>query len=107
MIQVTVLYPYTEDARFDWAYYAEQHMPMVQEKLGSALKGWSAHKGVSGGRPGSPPAFIAMGHLVFDSVADFTASFGPNARAIGADMANYTDITPSTQISEPLAQHAC
>ena len=36
MIKVTVMYPYTEGARFDHAYYRDRHMPMVKARLGSA-----------------------------------------------------------------------
>jgi hypothetical protein len=36
MIKVTVMYPYTEGARFDHAYYRDRHMPMVKAKLGCA-----------------------------------------------------------------------
>jgi uncharacterized protein (TIGR02118 family) len=41
-----------------------------------------------------------MGHLYFDSVADFQAAFGPHAAAIKADIPNYTDIQPTIQINE-------
>jgi len=50
--------------------------------------------------PESPPAFIAMGHLYCDSVAVFQTAFAPHAQAIMADIANYTDIEPTIQISE-------
>jgi uncharacterized protein (TIGR02118 family) len=35
MIKINVMYPYTEGARFDHAYYRDQHMPMVKARLGS------------------------------------------------------------------------
>jgi hypothetical protein len=39
MIKVSVLYPHKEDFKFDMNYYINSHIPMVGEKLGSALKG--------------------------------------------------------------------
>jgi hypothetical protein len=39
MIKVSVLYPNGVGAKFDIDYYCTQHMPMVQEKCGSSLKG--------------------------------------------------------------------
>src|SRR5260370_32322716 len=41
-----------------------------------------------------------MGHLYFDSVAEFQSAFGPHANAIVADIPRYTDIQPTFQISE-------
>jgi uncharacterized protein (TIGR02118 family) len=100
MIKVSVLYANQEGSKFDMNYYCKTHIPMVQEKLGTACKGAAVEQGVSGATPGSRPAFIAMGHLYFDSVADFQAAFGPHAGAIMADIPNYTDIQPTIQISE-------
>src|SRR5215469_10264230 len=57
-------------------------------------------QGISGATPGSRPAFIAMGHLYFDTVADFQSAFGPHAKTIMADIPNYTDIEPTLQISD-------
>jgi uncharacterized protein (TIGR02118 family) len=100
MIKVSVLYPNTERSKFDMTYYCDSHIPMVQEKLGKACKGVAVEQGVSGATPGSPPAFVAMGHLYFDSMADFQSAFGPHANAIMADIPNYTDIQPTIQISD-------
>jgi uncharacterized protein (TIGR02118 family) len=100
MIKVSVLYPNTERSKFDMSYYCYSHIPMVQEKLGRACKGVAVEQGVSGATPGSRPAFVAMGHLYFDSMADFQSAFGPHANAIMADIPNYTDIQPTIQISE-------
>jgi uncharacterized protein (TIGR02118 family) len=100
MTKVSVLYPNNEGSRFDMGYYCNNHIPMVQQKLGTMCKGIAVEQGLSGAAPGSRPAFIAMGHLYFDSAADFQTAFGPHATAIMADIPNYTDIQPTIQISE-------
>ena len=100
MIKVSVLYPNNEGSKFDMNYYCNTRIPMVQEKLGRACKSVAVEQGVSSATPGSRPAFIAMGHLYFDSVADFQSAFGPHAKTIMADIPNYTDIQPTIQISE-------
>jgi uncharacterized protein (TIGR02118 family) len=99
MIRVSVLYPATEGSRFDMDYYLSRHMPMVQQKLGSACKRMEVDEGISGGTPGSRPAYAAIGHLFFESVGEFQAAFGPHASAILADIPNYTDTQPTIQIS--------
>ena len=74
MIKVSVLYPNTSGSRFDTSYYFTKHIPLVQEKLGSALKGLS--------------------------VEAFQQSFGPHAEAVVGDIPNYTDTQPTIQISD-------
>lgn len=100
MIKVSVMYPHNDGAKFDMDYYCASHMPMVREKLGAALKGMSIDSGVGGGEPGAPPAYVAMGHLLFDSVQAFQEAFAPHADAIMGDIKNYTDIEPIVQVSE-------
>ena len=100
MIKVSVLYPNKAGGRFDIAYYCAKHIPMVQQKLGAACKGVAVEHGIGGGTPGSQPAFIAIGHLLFDSVAAFQAAFAPHAQAIMGDIPNYTDLQPTIQVSE-------
>ena len=100
MIKVSVFYPNNEGSRFDMNYYCNSHVPMVRQKLGTACKGLAVEHGLTGASPESRPAFIAMGHLYFDSATDFQAAFGPHAEAIMTDIPNYTDIRPTIQISE-------
>lgn len=100
MIKLSVLYPNNEGSKFDMDYYCSSHMPMVQEKLGAAVKGMAVEQGLRGGEPDSRPAYVAMGHLYFDSVDAFEAAFGPNAEEILGDIPNYTDIQPVIQLSE-------
>jgi len=100
MVKISVLYPNGKDTKFDMEYYCDRHMPMVRQLLGLALKGVSAEQGISGEEPGSPAPYIAMGHLLFDSLESFQTSFGPQAQAIIADIPNYTNSEPIIQISE-------
>jgi len=98
MIRVSVLYP--PSGKFDWDYCLAKHVPLVREKLGKALKGVTVDKGVAGGTPGSAPGFVAMIHMTFDSAEAFQAAFAPHAKAIMADIPNYTKAQPQIQISE-------
>ena len=100
MIKVSVLYPNEEGKKFDMDYCLNSHIPMVQEKLGDTLKGGAVDQGLGGAEPGSPATYLAMAHLLFDSVEAFQSAFGPHAEAIMADIPNFTDIQPTIQISE-------
>ncbi len=100
MIKVSVLYPHKEGSSFDMNYYCKTHIPMVLNRLGAACKGVSVEQGLAGAAPGTPPAFVAMGHLLFESVDAFQAAFAPHAAAIMGDISNYTAIQPVIQISE-------
>jgi uncharacterized protein (TIGR02118 family) len=104
MIKVSVLYPDGEGKTFDHDYYRESHMPMVARVVGEALKGYHIERGVAGGTSDSPPPFLALGHLLFDSVEAYDAAFGPHAKEIMADIPNYTDIRPTLQISHVVEQ---
>jgi uncharacterized protein (TIGR02118 family) len=100
MIKVSVLYPAGEGTKFDMDYYCTSHIPMVRQKLGSACQSVAVEQGLGGGDPGSPPIYAAMGHLYFNSVAEFQAAFAPHTDAIMADVPNYTNIQPIVQISD-------
>ena len=100
MIKVSVMYPNTPGARFDHAYYRDKHMPMLQARLGAACKSYTIDKGLAGGAPGAPAVYVGMCHVLCDSVESFQQAFGPHAKEILADIANYTDLQPVMQISE-------
>ena len=100
MIKVSVLYPNGAGATFDMAYYLGTHMPLVKRLAGSALKGQAVEQGLSGAEPGSPAAYTAMGHLLFDSVTAFQEVIAAHGPAIMADVPNYTNAQPVLQVSE-------
>lgn len=100
MIKVSVMYPYTEGARFDHTYYRDKHMPLLKARMGDACKSYTIDKGLAGGAPGQPPTYVGMCHVFCDSAEAFQAAFGPHAKEILGDIQNYTDIAPVLQMSE-------
>lgn len=100
MIKVSVMYPNQPGARFDHDYYRATHMPLVKERMGDSCRFYTIDKGVAGGAPGAPAAYVGMCHIFCDSVEAFQAGFGPHADEILADIPNYTDLSPVIQISE-------
>lgn len=100
MIKVSVMYPNTPGARFDHDYYRDKHMPLVKAKMGDGCKFYTVDRGLAGGAPGAPATYVAMCHIYSESIETFQTSFGPHAKAIMADIPNYTDQSPVIQISE-------
>jgi uncharacterized protein (TIGR02118 family) len=99
MIKVTVLYPNSPSAKFDMGYYLGKHMPLVREKSGPACKGMAIDQGLAGGSPGSSAAYVAMGHILYDSVEAFQAVFAQHGQVLLADIPNFTNVQPVIQIS--------
>lgn len=99
MIKVSVLYPNSPDARFDMDYYLERHMPLVRQKSGPACKGTAVDLGLAGGAPGAPVPYVAMGHMLYETVEDFQSVFARHGEALLADIPNFTNTRPVIQIS--------
>ena len=100
MIRVNVLYPNNAGATFDMGYYLSKHMPMVRERMGLALKSMTVDQGMSGGLPGTEPAYQVVTALGFESVEAFQLAFVPHAPEIQGDIAKFTNVVPTIQISE-------
>lgn len=104
MIQVSVMYPNQDDARFDMTYYTEIHIPLVHKLAGEACRRVAVQRGIGGSQPGSKPTYLALGHLYFDSIPAFECAFGPHVEQIMADLSNFTNLTPTVQINEVVVE---
>jgi uncharacterized protein (TIGR02118 family) len=100
MIKVSVLYPNSEDSRFDLDYYLETHVALSKKLLAPALLNFGVDVGLNGGIPGSKPPYHAVGHLTFDSLESFYDAFLPAMAELQSDIPNYTDAEAVIQISE-------
>lgn len=101
MVRITVLYPNETGKRFDHEYYVRKHMTLVRERLASfGLIRTEVDRGLAGGTPGAPAPFVAVGHVYFDTLEGFQRGMNQHGREILGDIPNYTDISPTIQISE-------
>jgi uncharacterized protein (TIGR02118 family) len=93
MIRVSVLYP--KPGKFDFDYYKTKHMQLVHKLLDPfGLVRSEVDKGVGDG------PYLAIGHLVFNSLEDMQKGLQAHDSKLAADKANFTEIQPKFQISE-------
>jgi uncharacterized protein (TIGR02118 family) len=100
------MYSYKPDVRFDHDYYRTKHLPLIESRMGAALKYYTIDKGLADRNGNAPGAYVAMCHLLCDSVAAYQSAFAPHAREIDGDIRNFTDVTPIIQISEVVVENS-
>jgi uncharacterized protein (TIGR02118 family) len=99
MVRITIIYPAKDSAHFDMEYYLTVHAPLALNRLGNCIAGFTVDVGLS--EPLMPaPIFVAAGHYLCATVADFMSAYMPHAAELQADVANYTNIVPIVQVSE-------
>ena len=106
MIKVSVMYPNKPGMRFDHDYYRTKHLPLIKSRMGAALKCYTIDKGLADGEGKPLGAYVAMCHLLCDSVDEYQSSFGPHAQEIREDIPNFTDGTSIHQISEVVVENS-
>ncbi|PHS39239.1 MAG: ethyl tert-butyl ether degradation protein EthD [Robiginitomaculum sp.] len=100
-ISLQVLYPISDDSKFDFTYYTESHFPIVGKHWGSFIESITASKGIAGG-PDTPPAYHAIASLTFKDMDTLEAAIAV-AEPVLADIANFTNVAPEMLIGEVLA----
>jgi uncharacterized protein (TIGR02118 family) len=106
MIKVSIMYPNSPGARFDHDYYRDHHLPLIQRRMGAGLRYYTIDRGLMGATPDAPAPYLAMCHLLCDSVEAYQSAFGPHAQEIRADIAKFTDVTPVRQTSEVAVENS-
>ena len=102
MFRVSVMYPNNEGARFDYAYYKNTHMKLVEEAMKPhGLIRFEVDKAVSGGG-GQPAPYIGVGHLYFETADGYDKAIAEKGSQLRGDIPNFTNVTPVRQISEIL-----
>jgi uncharacterized protein (TIGR02118 family) len=100
MIRLSAIYPATDGQTFDDAYYFGKHHELCVARLKpEGMVSCEFDKGLSDASGGKPP-YIAIAHLVFNSIDDFQKAMAKHGQEIMADIPNYTKIQPVLQISE-------
>ncbi|USQ96269.1 EthD family reductase [Caulobacter sp. RL271] len=100
MAVFTVLYPASDGAKFDYAYYENTHIPLAKAAFtATGLTGVQILKGLAGGG-GAPAPYLVIVNLIFRDAEALQASLGgPRGAEVTADVANFTNVQPIVQIS--------
>lgn len=106
MIKVSVMYPNKPGGRFDHDYYSTKHLPLIKRRMGAGLKYYTIDRALMDSEGKPLGAYVAMCHLLCDSLDSYQASFGPHAHEIRGDVSNFTDGTSIHQISEVVVENS-
>ncbi|KAK2015662.1 hypothetical protein LZ32DRAFT_602308 [Colletotrichum eremochloae] len=104
---VSVLYPNEADAKYDFEYYVNRHMPLAAAQWkSSGCTSWSATK-YHPTADGKQPKYSFAGTLVFESVdAIHKALASPETAAVMQDVPNYSNKQPVLMIGEDVKSTA-
>lgn len=86
MIKISILYPNTKTARFDFDfdYYLNQHIPLATKLLGehSGYKGVSVERGLSGAMPNTEATYLCNVSFSFRFQRRFYGGFHATRRLV-------------------------
>ena len=101
MATLSVVYPRTPGAIFDYDYYTGQHMALVGQRwAGAGLIGGEALLGKTA-PDGSEPPYLAIGIIHFDTPENLRAALGgEHAGEVIGDISNFTNVQPVIQVNE-------
>ena len=100
MYILTISYPRSDGARFDFDHFRGQHLPAVGKAFGPFRLGYASVLRGEQSVDGGEPAFFATTILSFPTEDDArNAAASPEARELLADIANFTDVTPIMQFN--------
>lgn len=101
-ITVTVMYPNTPGSKFDMDYYMGSHFDLVGKLWGPKLLSARAIKGTATPDPNTPPPYQVIAILELESIEDLQVIMEEHGEEVMGDIPNFTDVTPTIQISENL-----
>ena len=100
MYILTITYPKSADASFDFDYFRSKHLPEVGKAFKPFGLGYASVLRGEQSLDGKDPAYFATTILSFateQGARDAVASDA--ARALSADIANFTSVTPVIQFN--------
>ena len=102
---ITFQYPADPGSSFDWDYFLNHHIPLVETALDARdLNRIKVALGLSGAAPGEPPAYQAIVIIDFESITAFHRRWRHEHHRIMGDIVNFTNTRPQVQLSEDITR---
>lgn len=100
---MTVLYPQSDETRFDMDYYLSRHIAEVNARLRSmGLVKVQVDEGTSNVAPDQPLPFTVITQLTFATLEDLQNVLTEHGAEFIGDIPNFTNVQPHFQISRVL-----
>ena len=100
MYILTVTYPKSKKATFDFDYYRTRHLPEVGKAFGPFGLGYASVLKGDQSLDGKDPAYFAIAILSFATEQGARDAVGSDAgKALVDDIANFTNATPVLQFN--------
>jgi uncharacterized protein (TIGR02118 family) len=104
MYVLTITYPKSPDATFDFDYFRTRHLPEVGKAFKPFGLGYAAVLRGEESLDGGDPAFFASTMLSFSSEQGARDAVASKAgKALAKDIANFTSVTPVMQFNTPVS----
>jgi uncharacterized protein (TIGR02118 family) len=87
---MTIVYRYAPEARFDFDYYENTHMPLIMRLYGDSISRFELRRGQAGA-DGSPPPYLATITIWIADAEAFDAAAAEHQAGIRADVDKFTD----------------
>ena len=103
MYILTIYYPKSEGAEFDFGYFQSTHLPAVGKAFQPFGLGYASVLRGEEGLGGGEPAYFATTILSFaEEDAARNAVKSEAGKALAKDFANFTTVTPVMQFNTPV-----
>lgn len=99
MVRINIMYPKKKGAKFDYDYYLKQHVPMIKECYGEALKRIEVYQGVRGHNI-SP--FITVASMWFENFEEFRNIFEKHREKVMKDRSKFYSVQPVIQVEKQI-----
>ena len=100
-VSLQVIYPAAEEATFDYDYYADTHLPLIEENWGDLIEMVEATRGLASG-PDVPPAYLLIATITFPDLDALDKAMAEKGGEIIDDVVNFTNVRPQILIGEVL-----
>lgn len=87
---MTIVYRYAPDARFDFDYYENTHMPLIMDRYGDSISRFELRRGQPGA-DGAPPPYLATITIWIADAEAFDAAAAQYQAGIRADVDKFTN----------------
>jgi len=100
---MSVIYTQQEKGHFDFDYYIEKHMPLVESLYNNlGMKSWQVDRGASLSSK-MPSNIVACAYLFFEDINTLKLALKSKGGEVMKDVENFTNIEPSIYFSEVIS----